>query len=86
MTAQGYVHGILQSHVLTLMQRLPEVIFQEDNIRPHTARVSQDRLCTVTTLSWSSRSPEFSPIEYIWDQLGLRVGHSTSLKELEARL
>ncbi|GFX17201.1 transposable element Tcb2 transposase [Trichonephila clavipes] len=40
MTAQWYVHGILQPHVLPLMQRLPGAIFQQDNARPHTARVS----------------------------------------------
>ncbi|GFV49284.1 transposable element Tcb1 transposase [Trichonephila clavipes] len=42
MTAQRYVHDILQPHVLPLMQRLPGAIFQQDNTRPHTARVSQD--------------------------------------------
>ncbi|KFM75597.1 Transposable element Tcb2 transposase, partial [Stegodyphus mimosarum] len=52
MTAQRYVHGILQPHVLQLMQRLPGAIFQQDNARPHTARVSQDCLRTVTTLPW----------------------------------
>ncbi|GFX45715.1 transposable element Tcb1 transposase [Trichonephila clavipes] len=44
MTAQRYVHDILKPHVLPLMQRLPGVIFQQDNARPHTAMVSQDCL------------------------------------------
>ncbi|GFX68543.1 transposable element Tcb2 transposase [Trichonephila clavipes] len=48
-TAQQYVHDILQPHVLLLMQRLPEALFQQDNTRPHMARVSQDFLCIVTT-------------------------------------
>ncbi|GFU02644.1 transposable element Tcb2 transposase [Trichonephila clavipes] len=61
------------------------VIFQEDNARPHTARVSQDCLRTITTLVWPDRSPDLSGIEHIWDHLGLRVGHPTSLNELEAR-
>ncbi|GFU39272.1 transposable element Tcb2 transposase [Trichonephila clavipes] len=38
--AQRYVHGILQPHVLPLMQRLPGAIFQQDNARLHKARVS----------------------------------------------
>ncbi|GFY22870.1 uncharacterized protein TNCV_2181311 [Trichonephila clavipes] len=42
MTAQKYVHDILQPLVLQLMQRLPGVIFQQDYAWPHTARVSQD--------------------------------------------
>ncbi|GFX46770.1 transposable element Tcb1 transposase [Trichonephila clavipes] len=60
-------------------------IFQQDNAWPHTARVSQDCLRTITTLPWPSRSPDLSPIEHIWDHLGWRVRHSTSLNELEAR-
>ncbi|GFW44140.1 transposable element Tcb1 transposase [Trichonephila clavipes] len=46
----------------------------------------QDCLRTVTTLSWSVRSPDLSPIEHVGDYLGRRVGHLTSLKELEANL
>ncbi|GFX96908.1 transposable element Tcb2 transposase [Trichonephila clavipes] len=49
MTAQRYVQDILQPHVFSLMQRLPEAIFQQNNTRSHTASVSQDCLHTVTT-------------------------------------
>ncbi|GFV40850.1 transposable element Tcb1 transposase [Trichonephila clavipes] len=38
--AQRYVHDIMQPHVLPLMQWLPGAIFQLDNARPHTARLS----------------------------------------------
>ncbi|GFV71914.1 uncharacterized protein TNCV_2458491 [Trichonephila clavipes] len=75
MTAQRYVHDILQPHMLPLIQRLPEAIFQQDNARPHTARVSKDCLSTVTTLSWPVLSPDLSPIEHICDHFGWRVGH-----------
>ncbi|GFS51679.1 transposable element Tcb1 transposase [Trichonephila clavipes] len=68
------------------MQWFPGAILHQDNARPHTARVLQDCLRTVTTLPWAARSPNFSPIEYIWDHLGRRVGHPTSLNELEASL
>ncbi|GFW06109.1 transposable element Tcb2 transposase [Trichonephila clavipes] len=50
-TAQRYVHDILQPHALPLMQRLPGKIFQQDNARPHTASVSQDCLRTATTFA-----------------------------------
>ncbi|GFS61646.1 transposable element Tcb1 transposase [Trichonephila clavipes] len=86
MTVQRYVYDILQTHVLPLMQQLSGAIFQQDNARPHKARVSQDRFRTVTTLSWPARSPDLFPIEHIWDHLGRRVGHPTSLNELEAKL
>ncbi|GFX81387.1 uncharacterized protein TNCV_142371 [Trichonephila clavipes] len=54
MTTQRYVHDILQPHVLSLMQRLPGAIFQQDNARPHQARVSQYYHHTVTTHLWGS--------------------------------
>ncbi|GFV08387.1 transposable element Tcb1 transposase [Trichonephila clavipes] len=77
MTAQRCVHDILQPHVLPLMQRLRGAIFQQDNTRPHTVRVSQDCLQMV---------PDVSSIKHIWDHLGRRAGHSTSLNESKARL
>ncbi|GFS88563.1 transposable element Tcb2 transposase [Trichonephila clavipes] len=49
MTAQRYVHDILQPHVLSLLQLFSGAIFQQDNAWPHTARVSQDCFRTVTT-------------------------------------
>ncbi|GFU89270.1 transposable element Tcb2 transposase [Trichonephila clavipes] len=52
MTAQRYVHTILQPHVLPLMQRLPGAPFQKDNVRPHMASVSQECLRTVIILPW----------------------------------
>ncbi|GFV54294.1 transposable element Tcb2 transposase [Trichonephila clavipes] len=85
-TAQWYVHEILQLHVLPLMQWLPRAIFQQDNARPHTSRVSQDCLRTVTILPWPTKSPDLSPIEHSWDHLGRRVGHPKSLNELEANI
>ncbi|GFT81171.1 transposable element Tcb1 transposase [Trichonephila clavipes] len=68
------------------MQRLTGPFFQQDNARPHTARVSQDCLRTVTTLPWPARSTDLSPIEHILDHLGRRVGHPMCLNELVARL
>ncbi|GFV19290.1 uncharacterized protein TNCV_1935071 [Trichonephila clavipes] len=59
MTSQRYVHDILPPLVLPLMQRLPGVIFKQDNGCPHTARVSQDCLRTVTTLPWPCPIPRF---------------------------
>ncbi|GFX74797.1 transposable element Tcb1 transposase [Trichonephila clavipes] len=86
MTTQWYVYDILQLHVLPLMQRIPGTIFQQDNARLYTARLSQDCLRTVTILPWRALSPDLSLFEHIWDNLGWRVGHLTSLNEPEVRL
>ncbi|GFW75561.1 transposable element Tcb1 transposase [Trichonephila clavipes] len=86
MTAQWYVHDILQPHVLPLMQWLPGAVFKQGNARPYTARLSQEYLHTVTALPWPARPPDLSLIKHIWDHLGRRVAHPTSLSELEARL
>ncbi|GFX20087.1 uncharacterized protein TNCV_1436471 [Trichonephila clavipes] len=60
--------------------------FSTRNSRPHTTRVSQDCLCTVTALPWPARSPDLSPIEHILDNLGWRIGYPASLNELEANM
>ncbi|GFV65861.1 transposable element Tcb2 transposase [Trichonephila clavipes] len=65
MTTEQYVYDKLQPHVLPLMQRLPGALFQQNNARLHTARVTQDCLPTVTTLPWPARSPDLSLIEHI---------------------
>ncbi|GFX41601.1 transposable element Tcb2 transposase [Trichonephila clavipes] len=65
MTAQRYVHNILQPRVLPLVERLPGAIFQQDNALPHTERMSQVCIRPVTTLLWLARSPDLSLIEHI---------------------
>ncbi|GFX86660.1 transposable element Tcb2 transposase [Trichonephila clavipes] len=70
MTAQRYVHDILQTHVLPLMQRLPGAIFQKDDARPHTVMVSQNCLSTITTLPLPARSPDLSPNRAYLDSFG----------------
>ncbi|GFV25791.1 transposable element Tcb2 transposase [Trichonephila clavipes] len=70
MTAQRYVHDILQPNVLPLMAGLPRAIFQQVNGRPHTAKMSQDCLRHITPLPWPARFPDLSTIDDIWDHLG----------------
>ncbi|GFW42127.1 DDE_3 domain-containing protein [Trichonephila clavipes] len=68
-TDQRYVDDILRLHVGHFLNGLPGAIFQQDNARPHTARVSQDFLRHFQTVPWPARSPDFSPVEHVWDQL-----------------
>ncbi|GFX52446.1 transposable element Tcb1 transposase [Trichonephila clavipes] len=44
LTGQRYVDDILRPHVATFPKWFPRAIFQQDNARPHTARVAQDFL------------------------------------------
>ncbi|GFW43648.1 transposable element Tcb1 transposase [Trichonephila clavipes] len=44
LTGQRYVDDILRPHVGPFLDGLPGTIFQQDNARPHTARVDQDFL------------------------------------------
>ncbi|GFV96742.1 transposable element Tcb2 transposase [Trichonephila clavipes] len=86
MTAQWFIHDILQPHVLPLTAGLPGAIFQQDNARPHTARMPQDWLRHINILPWAAQSPDLSPIAHILNHVGRQVGQPTSLVELEARL
>ncbi|GFX56146.1 transposable element Tcb2 transposase [Trichonephila clavipes] len=65
LTGHRYVDDILRPHVGPFLKGLPGAIFQQDNARPHTARVAQDFPRHFQTLSWPSCSPELSPVEYV---------------------
>ncbi|GFT58993.1 transposable element Tcb2 transposase [Trichonephila clavipes] len=58
-------------------------IFQQDNARPHTARVAQDCLCHFQTLPWPVRSPDLSPAEHVWNQLKRQMPSCHSVHDLE---
>ncbi|GFT49929.1 hypothetical protein TNCV_4175661 [Trichonephila clavipes] len=49
------------------MSRYQRPSFQQDNVRPYTARISLDCIHAINTLPWSASSPDLSPIEYVWD-------------------
>ncbi|GFX43369.1 transposable element Tc3 transposase [Trichonephila clavipes] len=80
---QRYVDDILRPHVAPFLNGLPGAIFQQDNARPHAARVAQDFLCHFQTLPWPARSPDLSPVEPVWDQLKLQMPSCYSVHDLE---
>ncbi|GFV17199.1 transposable element Tcb2 transposase [Trichonephila clavipes] len=47
-----------------MLSSRPGAIYQQDNARPHTARLSQQCLQGYDVLPWPARSPDLSPIEH----------------------
>ncbi|UYV81702.1 hypothetical protein LAZ67_20002054 [Cordylochernes scorpioides] len=73
MTAQRYVDDVLRPVTLPYLQGVPNALYQQDNARPHTARISQQALKDVQMLPWPLYSPDLSPIEHVWDIIGRRL-------------
>ncbi|GFT30940.1 uncharacterized protein TNCV_1683141 [Trichonephila clavipes] len=58
-------------------------MFQQDNARPHTARVAQDFLRHFQTLPWPAHSPDLFPVEHVWDKLKRQMSSCHSVHDLE---
>lgn len=93
LTARRYIDEVLETTYLPFRTEHPEIrILQQDNARPHTARITTAYLQqhNVEVLPWPAYSPDLSPIEHLWDQLGRRVSRRapspTNRQELVAAL
>ncbi|GFW25154.1 transposable element Tcb1 transposase [Trichonephila clavipes] len=86
LTARRYVDDILTPIVLPMLSSHPGAIYQQDNARPHTARLSQQCLQGYDVLPWPTRSPDLSPIENVWDALGRQLQPSRDTGELTAQM
>ena len=76
-----YRDDILQPVAVPYLQTLgPNAIFQDDNARPHRARLVNDYLNNVGVqrMEWPANSPDLNPLEHLWDQLGRAVRARTT--------
>ena len=74
MTAVRYRDEILRPVAVPLVQQR-NLILQQNNARPHVARVCQDFLANnnIAPLAWPPYSPDLTPTEHMWDELDRRV-------------
>ena len=72
--AVRYRDEILQPHLMHVIDQQRE-LFQQDNARPHTARVAMKytEQNNINVLPWPSKSPDLNPIDHPWDELDKRV-------------
>ncbi|GFS92462.1 transposable element Tcb2 transposase [Trichonephila clavipes] len=83
LTGRRYVDDVLRPQVGPFLNGLPGAISQQDNARPHTARVAQAFLRHFQTLPWPARSPDLSPVEHAWNQLKRQMPSCHSVHDLE---
>ncbi|KFM77185.1 Transposable element Tc3 transposase, partial [Stegodyphus mimosarum] len=80
LNSQRYISELLEPIVLLNLQGLPTAIFQQNNARPHVARIVQGFFINrhIELLPWPPRSPDLSPIENMWSMIAERWTQITS--------
>jgi hypothetical protein len=69
---------IVQLYVIPFIKaQANNVTLQQDNSRPHVARVVHDYLTqqNVDVLPWQADSSDLSPIEHVWNEMERRLHH-----------
>ncbi|GFT56021.1 transposable element Tcb1 transposase [Trichonephila clavipes] len=79
--SQRYISEVLEPVVFPYLQGLAIAIFQQENARPHVARIVQRFFIKhqIELLPWLARSPDLSPIENMWSMVPQRLTQITPL-------
>ncbi|GFU70995.1 transposable element Tcb1 transposase [Trichonephila clavipes] len=79
LNSQRYISEVLEPVVLPYLQGLATAIFQQDNARPHVARIFQRFFVNhqIELIPWPARSPDLSPIENMWSVVAQRLAQIT---------
>ncbi|GFW20032.1 transposable element Tcb1 transposase [Trichonephila clavipes] len=75
LNSQRYISEVLEPVVLPYLQGLATATFQQDNARPHVARIFQRFFVNhqIELLPRPARSPGLSPIENMWSMVAQRL-------------
>ncbi|GFU88744.1 transposable element Tcb1 transposase [Trichonephila clavipes] len=79
LNSQRYISEVLKPVVLPYLQDLATAIFQQNNARPHVARIVQRFFVNhhIELLPWPARSSDFSPIKNMWSMVAQRLTQIT---------
>ncbi|GFU54506.1 transposable element Tcb1 transposase [Trichonephila clavipes] len=79
LNSQCYISEVLEPVALPYLQGLATAIFQQDNARPHVARIVQRSFFNhqIELLPWPARSLDLSLIENMWSMVAERLTQIT---------